>query len=724
MSSNYDLPLSARHREELFVQLARNDNGITAQEVFEEARKRGDSVTVEAYHNLGRRLVHRGVLVADKSDRQTRYKLGENGEGQWLDEDQIAAIIDPEYPLIALTVMQESARQLNSVPEKAWVELRERLRSISARQLFTDAICGYCENLRDEFENYDVVESATPAAPELPKLRQKIENDISILKGLTKFGLGLSKEAVQLPANFDEGLRQWREAGASLKFVDRSELEFEISRRIEHGPVVRDIDANGKTTDVLVAAIDGSTRSGLLSPEAERGDFTVGSYPLVSVNTSVGQINGAVQLGKKFSPAFLRLPEKPEDMQQSDNRHTIMAKFFYPDITDGEYIHSVWNAMDVLESRAALRVMRRWYTSKTNIEVRPADVVLRDGTVVPQDRDFAHYTQQDSYGKIVRDLIEISWEVVKKCRDDDQTVAGMVKNANLRVFAPVLNWLVCHVVGSDDKTQIGSWPLQSMNLITDQIFLSRLLTAQRDKNDPWSRTCVILRPFHAVTKKFAEQYSKQADQTPTEVILNRARRKESHSPFADSQDTWLRSDKFRGENDPFVQMLNNCWYAACYIGCVPRLDLNNVLPRSEFVLPVATIESGEFPVADVQRHLDRLVAALRTVKFDVSAEHSMFQTLLKIDILPSILIRVHETVKVWAAELAARVNEYIGSYIKRHIGDRQHRGIRVRPWTAQELKHFALQLKTERDLQAGVRPATLDQVRPGTTDDTSASVTP
>src|SRR5262249_39753388 len=158
-----------------------------------------------------------------------------------------------------------------------------------------------------------------------------------------------------------------------------------------------------------------------------------------------------------------------------------MAKFFYPDITDGEYIHSVLNAMDVLEGRATLRVMQRWYTSRNNIEVRPADVVFRDGTVVPQDRDFVHYKQQDSYGKIVRDLIEISWEITKKCRDDDQTVAGMVKNANLKVFGPVLNWYVCRLVGSHEKTQIGSWPLQSLNLVTDQIFLSRLLTAQRAK---------------------------------------------------------------------------------------------------------------------------------------------------------------------------------------------------------------------------------------------------
>src|SRR5215471_14282064 len=110
-----DAPLSPRVREELFVQLARKPEGVTAQEVFEVARKKGDCVTIEAYHNLGRRLTHRGVLSADKSDRQTRYNLGEHGEGQWLDEDQVAAIIHPDYPLVALTVMQESARQLNSV---------------------------------------------------------------------------------------------------------------------------------------------------------------------------------------------------------------------------------------------------------------------------------------------------------------------------------------------------------------------------------------------------------------------------------------------------------------------------------------------------------------------------------------------------------------------------------------------------------------------------------
>ncbi|HVV00232.1 MAG TPA: hypothetical protein VHH88_02650, partial [Verrucomicrobiae bacterium] len=418
-------------------------------------------------------------------------------------------------------------------------------------------------------------------------------------------------------------------------------------------------------------------------------------------NTAVGQVNKSIKAGKNVSPAFMRLPEKPEDMQQSDNRHTIMAKFFYPDITDGEYIHSVWNAMDVLESKATLRMMRRWYTSKTNVEIRPADVVLRDGTVTPQERDFSHYIQQDSYGKISRDLIDVNWEVVKKCRDDDQTVAGVVKTANLRVLSPVINWFVCQLVGSGADSQIQSWPLQAMNLVTDQILLSRLLTAGRKKGDQWSRTCVVVRPFHATTK-FAERYSKTAGQTPASAILRRARTTASPDDAQfERDDSWLRSAEFRGEKDPYVQMLQNCWYASIYLGCVPRLDLNNVLPRCEFILPVPTEETGAFAAKEIPAHLRRIIVALRTVKFDVSADHSMFQDLLKIDVLPSLLIRVHETVKIWAAELASRVNEYIGFYISRHVGAGARRGVRVRPWTANELKSFARQLQAERNLQAG-----------------------
>jgi hypothetical protein len=135
--------------------------------------------------------------------------------------------------------------------------------------------------------------------------------------------------------------------------------------------------------DDLVGAVDGSTRGGILSFLGEEGDLNVGYAPMVAINTSVGQVDRRLRLGSRTVPVFMRLPEKPEDMQRQDNRYTVMAKLLYPDLSDSKYMHSVWNAMDLLETKVALRLQNRWYGPKPNIEVPPADVVLRDGTVSP-----------------------------------------------------------------------------------------------------------------------------------------------------------------------------------------------------------------------------------------------------------------------------------------------------------------------------------------------------
>jgi hypothetical protein len=113
----------------------------------------------------------------------------------------------------------------------------------------------------------------------------------------------------------------------------------------------------------------------------------------------------------------------------------------------------------------------------------------------------------------------------------------------------------------------------------------------------------------------------------------------------------------------------NCWYAGFYVGAVPRLDLNNVLPRCEFIILPVEISEEVFPGGEVATHLlKQLLIVLTTARFDVSADHhSKLQDLLKIDILlPSLLIRPHETVEIWASELAARVKDYIRFYISRN----------------------------------------------------------
>jgi hypothetical protein len=687
----------SKKRQALFLEMAAKGSGVTAQVVYERGKAEGDTVTEEAYHNAARRLAHRGLLVADKSARQTVYRAGANVDEQWLDEEELASIIDPEYPLIALTAMRESYRQLNEIPEQVWLEARELLKNQNAQDLFFEAIVGYADNLKDEFERY-LIDGGNDN-PKAPSLRREVEANIMLLRQLAKFGLGLSKEAIQIPQAFEIGLEAVKK-DPTICFYDQAKLREEIARRVSPEKFIVEDSFSKPDASLLVAGVDGSTRGGLLSLEGEAGDFFTGHAPAISINTSIAQIDRHIKTTSGSYPAFFRLPEKPEDMQQRDNRYTIMAKLFFPDLTDSQYAHSVWNAMDLLEARAALQVMSRWSPPKHDVEVTPADVVLRDGTVIPNDRDSNHYVAQDSYGRIVRDLIETNWQIIQKCRDDGQTVAGVVKNAQMKVMGPVINHFLARHSAHPAKTQISPWPLRAMNSLHDQNILSKILSVGRKKGDEWIRTCMVLRPFHAATD-FADDYNRTPGDSPADRMLRR--HDESKARIEEGQiaarDVFWQS--FRRDKDFYVQMLKNVWYAGFYLGALPRLDRKEMLPRMEFIVPRSTREEGEFPTDDITPYFNRLMSALRKQGFEVSNEHDMFGNAGKIDIQPSLLIAAHDTVKIWATELLSRVQEYVGYHLSRYLKRGGAGKVRIRQWKRVELEAWVQQMKDERNRQAG-----------------------
>jgi len=678
------MSLSPQERQTLFLELARADAGTTAQLAYEEGCRRGDEVSEEAYFNLGRRLTHRGMLRSEKIGARTVYftKIDENAT--WLDEEHVAAIIDPEYPLLALTAYRESIRQIRDIPEELWIEARTRLSQQDARQLFADAIHSYADNLMCEIKDYARERAGASNSPYLANMRSSAERSLNLLVSLCKNGLGLSNEAISLPVAVDIAAEAVLKGSAPQSYYDEKVLREEISKRVEAGTLIRRAEPHEANTDLIIAGVDGSSVGGLLSLDGAGGDFAFGHAPQVSINTAIGILNRDIKKDSRHVPAFLRLPEKPEDMQQRDNRYTIMAKMFYPDLTDSEYIHSTWNAMDLLECRTALSVMSRWTMPATNLELPAADVVLRDGTIVPHDRDSNHYGQQDTYGRIVRDLIEASWKIVKNCREDAQTVIGVVKNAQMRVLTPVINYYLGQIAGSTKDTQFPAWALNDMNQLPDQALLSRILTAGRKDGDPWLRTTLILRPFHA-TSDFGRSYSRNPGNLPHEILIRRSELARDKDPSAvTEEEAWWRNLRVPG--DPYIQMLQNVWYAGFYLGAFRQLDRSESLSRMEFVVPHSTEEDGEFPASVCADHLNRTLAALQTVGFQVDNEHSMFNAVGKIDLLPSILVKTHETVKAWAKELRDRVSEFMDWQLAKYLTSGQKKKLRLRPWTRRELQ--------------------------------------
>lgn len=700
--------LTTREREDLFLKLAAKPEGTTAPDVYHEAVAQGDKVTKEAYQNLARRLVHRGVLTADDTQHPTLYRIGQTVDGFWLEEEELASMMSDEYPILALPIWRESLRQIRQVPEEWWALLREKLAIEDARTIFEKAIASYCDDLDALIAAYVEARAGTEGnstaanARDLSKMREEGRNLVLLLQGLVRFGLGISTEAVRLPDNFDSAVQQLQDDSHAHPVAwELAVLREELASRVEAGEFVKSAPQE-EGDKLLVSAVDGSTRSGVMSFLGEEDDFYVGHAPMISINTAVGQVNRRLTVGSDELPVFTRLPEKPEDMQQRENKYTVMAKLFFPDLSDAEYMHSLWNAMDVLEARTTHRVLGRWYTTPGGVEVRPSDVVLRDGSVVPQDRDFSHYKDGNRYGEIVRDMIALNWEIAKKCRDDAQTVAGIVKTAQLRVFGPVLNWFVTQSAARRQAGPIEAWPVNAMNGLPDQIILTRMLTAGRNKGAPWTRTCMVLRPFHATTN-FAKTYSR--DRNPVEQI--EARRKHeielgASGAFGENISFWR---DFRGSADPYIQMLTHTWYATCFVATVPRLDFERYLPRIEFIVNAETYASSTDSLAQAAEHLDRVCAALRQTGFEVSAEHSMFKDSSTLEVIPELVARAHDTVKLWARELLARVDEYLAAIIGRHIQSKRSRGIRVRPFTKDEFRILHQSLEEERKRLGGANPS-------------------
>jgi hypothetical protein len=684
--------LSTRDREELFIRLASSPEGTTAPAVFEQAVAGGDRVTKEAFQNLARRLVHRGILVVEPSEHPNRYRLGQSVDAYWLEEEDLAAMVSEEYPLLAIPVWKESMRQIQQVPEEWWAFLRSKLMHESARELFARAIISYCDNLAALVDEMIDAQQNGADHRDIQRLREEGRSAVSLLRGVTQFGLGLSREAVTLPSQFEQAVQELAKDPLSLPVrFNEDQLRRELESRVEEGAFIR-TTVPDRSIKLLIGAVDGSSRSGVMSFLGEESDFYVGHAPMITVNTAIGQMNRNVRIakGEEF-PAFARLPEKPEDMQQRDNKYTVMAKLFFPDLSDAEYMHALWNGMDVLETRTTQRILGRWNTNPGAVEISPADVVLRDGTVVPQDRDFSHYRNDGSYGQIVRDMIGLNWDIVKKCRDDEQTVVGIVKTANLRVFGPIINWYVAQEAALKQTGPVETWPMRALNAVPDQMILTRMLTALRGPGDVWTRTALAMRPFHATTN-FAKRFNLK--DTPLDLIEKLRKLEVGASEYEGAFGSAAFWESFRRSADPYVQMLKNVAYASCFIATIPRLEFERYLPRVEFILPADVY--GDFDAhAHAQAHLARAIAALAQSDFTVSTEHSMYRDRSTLEILPELVSRAHDTVKIWARELVARLDEYLATIIGMLVKDKRSRGIRVRPFTKQEF--LTLHSSLERD---------------------------
>lgn len=686
------MKLDAAAKRQLFVELASRPEGATANDVHAAASARGADDTIEAYHNLGRRLARAGRLAVDESGPRRIYHAKEDREGEWIDEDYLQSIVDAEHPMESLVVLREASRQMRTIPAEAWTAAAAVLSEINARDAAIAAITAYADDLVDTLEELGRILAEKPdhAPVDVDRITRRCEGRIEMLTALCRDGLGLSRDAVHIPTTAEAGMRALMDRGRG--FVDAGLLRDEISRRVEDAPMLLAFNEPQRDQQMVIAGVDGSTQGGLLSIDGTAGDFAFGAPPQINLNTAAAVLNRKLRKDGAEIDVFLRLPSAPEDVQRRENAYTIMSPMFYPDLSPAEYMHSAWNAMDVLESRAARRALDTWMTPGSNVEVRPADVVIRDGTIVPNDRDPSHYAQADSYGRIVREMVDLAWDMARKCRDDAQTVAGAVKNSQVRVVSPIINYVVAQQAGTP-STSLTSWPLDEMNAIPDQQLLSRLLSNANRPKRAWVRSAIFMRPFHATTPAYSRYYERDADKAPAREIEDRIRLAAT-TPVekrTSDQHGWA---EIRIPNS-YSQLLDNAWYAGFYATPGAALSKGQSLPRLELLITAPTGEAHAYPDV-VAGHQQRLLTALATTGFAVSQDHALFGGAGTIDFVPSMLQRAHEVVLGFARDMKLRAGEYLDKLLSREIGDRRRHNVRVRPWKPEELHAWKQRMSGQR----------------------------
>lgn len=213
-----------------------------------------------------------------------------------------------------------------------------------------------------------------------------------------------------------------------------------------------------------------------------------------------------------------------------------------------------------------------------------------------------------------------------------------------------------------------------------------------------------MRPFHATAPVYSRNYRRDRADAPGRRL--EARIRDAKGTPEDERTHEQYGLATLREKNGYVQMLDNVWYAGCYLSPRGNLGKGLVLPCLEILVPHPTAEEGDHPGPVVADHFGRLLTALATTGFERAADHAMHDRVGTLDFIPRMLQRAHEIVNAFSKEMKARAEEYMDRFIARELRSRRAAKVRIRPMTAREIEEMLA-----RSGGVGTNPPTLSGPR-------------
>ena len=636
--------------------------GSTVKEIWQALREDeylGDSITIQAYHRIINKMVARGKLVlAEGADTESKKFV----VADYLTSENALSLTDIEEGLWSLSPPDALARYMDALDyfegrqkdilHKAAQALMEEDPVDLVLEMLQDKIARLFESLAD----YNDPETRdTTVEQELARHHEELIRIVHSYYGISATSLDLG--------DIDKV-----KSGQHTIKPDWTKIREAIQKRVFGDKALHYVDidkAKGSSTPQMfsVGGSDGSTHAGFvhLVPGAQFIDDT--GQLVLTFNNSLAKVCLPDAIAKEYDFPYHGVPMTRAALEDPSNRGMIIARPWYPNLSDSEYEHMKKSALDVVQFRVDERIMhgtaRALGTDRSRgsgrLLPRP-QVHFRDGTVVPQEREFQHYNRRDEYGEMVQEGIALSYSILNAVKESDRLVfAGAVKSTQLKTFSTLLNWYIAR--GSKKrrgKPIDPEWDISRACHINDNHAMTRLLTSLSDKSDSKCLcSFAVLRPF-------------------PQLVTTLSRRRIADSEWVDHfQDITdkriLEQQKYGGESrylstvhipdDPYVRMCCEADYVMFYIGHSGG-DPSPVLPRYEFL---DSIHRGSLPDIrnKVSQRIKLIVDSVVATGWSLDADHNFMTKKTVTRIIPAVLYDAHEKCKVWGHKLESELKSAI-----------------------------------------------------------------
>ncbi|MEG4806168.1 hypothetical protein QUA82_00460 [Microcoleus sp. F8-D3] len=358
-------------------------------------------------------------------------------------------VINNSYDPVEITA--EYVRKIVA-SQKAWKstlkKAREKLLTTNAKQLYLDFLL----DIKHQ------IEENSPKSPRLARL----------LKQVAIRGLGMTKEQVKI---YDppKGSGQWR-VDINTKLVEQH-LESHIVG--ENFLNLITADNTDWKRNLIIASSDVSQHR---SSVPTRARFFTRTVPFV-LNNAVGAI-----LRVKNGKAEFDLPRFNPQPDQELIRWMLIDPSYEDELEPEDYQRCTASAMDVGQYKFDHQYL-------LNADKDRPDIILRDGSLFPQDAYLDNFLIDNRRGEFTREAIRELLNCIHCARAYKTIYCGVSKNVQLKVYSAILDWYITKEIDPDWET--GNYTLNDGQMMT------LLLGGYRFKKDLTETiaTCLIRRSF-------------------------------------------------------------------------------------------------------------------------------------------------------------------------------------------------------------------------------------